>query len=242
MENITMKIILLILVCSGLTIVSSINAVSVDSTKTEDDVANLNKEKPIVILGASYAAGLEIENLAGYSVINKGVAGEQSFEMLSRFDKDVVSLNPEKVILWGFINDIFRADRSQINTRLPMIKDNYEQMVALAQKNGITPVLATEITMGFKHGFKETIMNFLGKIRGKASYQDYINGHVMEINTWIKDYAVKNNLMLLDIQSLLVDSDTLRKKEYSQEDGSHVSPEGYALIANYIVEQFSKRL
>ena len=42
-------------------------------------------------------------------VINRGVAGQQSFELLARFDNDVVPERPRAVILWGFINDIFRA-------------------------------------------------------------------------------------------------------------------------------------
>ena len=42
-------------------------------------------------------------------MINRGVNGEQSFEMLKRFDSDVVATKPRAVILWGFINDVFRV-------------------------------------------------------------------------------------------------------------------------------------
>ncbi len=195
-------------------------------------------EKPIVILGASYAAGLKIDNLEGRPVINKGIGGNQSFEMLARFDKDVTSLNPEVVILWGFINDIFRSDREKMDDTLAKIKECYSDMTALAEKNGIQPVLATEVTMSLRPGLKEAVGNFIGKVTGKVSYQEYISTRVIEINRWLKKYAAERELVVLDIQSLLTDGKTLRKKIYAQEDGSHISVEGYQVISDYLQIKF----
>ena len=50
-----------------------------------------NSNGPVVILGASYAKGLELPPIGDVRFVNKSVAGEQSFEMLNRFDADVAA-------------------------------------------------------------------------------------------------------------------------------------------------------
>ncbi|MCP9462685.1 MAG: hypothetical protein NNA24_11645, partial [Nitrospira sp.] len=96
-------LIFLMIVFSGVTQFQSVTAGGVMIADAEK-----NKKKTLVIIGASYAKGLGQHELAGYQVINKGINGEQSFEMLARFETDVVGLKPNAVLIWGFINDIFR--------------------------------------------------------------------------------------------------------------------------------------
>jgi lysophospholipase L1-like esterase len=189
---------------------------------------------PIVVLGASYAAGLERTALAGYPLINKGVGGQQSHEMLARFQADVLDLQPGMVIIWGFINDIFRSERTAMEQTVAAVKQNYQAMVDLARSNGITPLLATEITMSRRPGLMDWLRSLIGRFAGKTSYQEYINGQVMAVNRWLHEYADQNGLILLDLQAQLADGGTMRNSRYAQPDGSHVSDEGYQVIADYL--------
>ena len=191
-------------------------------------------EDSIILIGASYAAGLKMDTLAGRKVLNKGVGGEQSFETLARFDQEVIALKPDAVIMWGFINDIFRADREKVDVAIERIKSSYIEMIKRASENGITPIVATEVTMSLRPGFKAWAMSLLPRIMGKTSYQDYINGQVMQVNHWLTTYANENGILLLDLQAVLADDGVMRKATYSQADGSHISDEGYRLLAEYI--------
>lgn len=189
----------------------------------------------IVLIGASYAEGLKIDEISGKHVINMGIGGQQSFEMLARFKSDVIDLKPEKVIIWGFINDIFRADRKKIQPAISKIKDSYEKMVNFCKNNNVQPILATEVTMASRGGVKEMIVSTIAKVLGKTSYQDYINQHVMEVNGWLRLFAKKNNIMVLDLETLLIeDKSNKRKKIYAKKDGSHISENGYRVITEYI--------
>ncbi len=67
---------------------------------------------PIVVLGASYAQGWALDPIAGSTVVNAGVAGETSSEMVARFKDDVLARTPRAVVIWGFINDIFLFNSS----------------------------------------------------------------------------------------------------------------------------------
>src|SRR5262245_59940391 len=80
----------------------------------------------LVIVGASYAADWKQPHLPGYLVTNRGVGGEETQQVLARFDRDVLALRPGAVIIWGSINNIHRApvggikvakDRAVANTR-----------------------------------------------------------------------------------------------------------------------------
>ncbi|MEF9426570.1 MAG: SGNH/GDSL hydrolase family protein [Candidatus Mariimomonas ferrooxydans] len=118
-------------------------------------------------------------------------------------------------------------------------KASIREMVELAKGNGIIPVLATEVTIRGKDSWSETVAGWVGWILGKKSYQDYVNKHVIATNKWIKEFAKKNNIIVLDFQTLLSAKDGYRKKEYAQPDGSHISQKGYEKISKYTDEVLS---
>ena len=102
--------------------------------------------RPIVVLGASYAAGWKVADIGGVPVQNAGVTGQQSFEMLARFDRDVAAVRPRAVVLWGFINDIFRAD--DVDRALTRVRESYTEMIKRARAEQIEPVLAAAFEVG----------------------------------------------------------------------------------------------
>lgn len=194
--------------------------------------------KTLVILGASYAGGWpDGRPLAGHQVINKGIGGQQSFEMLARFETDVIALKPDSVIIWGFINDVFRSDRARIDQTMKRTRESFMAMVELARKAGIRPVLATEVTIRNKAGLGEAVSAFVGGLLGKDNYQDYVNGQVLQTNRWLRDMAASEGIPLLDYQTVLSDSIGTRKKTFAQEDGSHISKAGYDALTEYTERQ-----
>jgi uncharacterized SAM-binding protein YcdF (DUF218 family)/lysophospholipase L1-like esterase len=192
-----------------------------------------NLDGPVVILGASYAGGWLLAEIAGVPVVNKGVSGQQSFEFLERFENDVVSLRPRSVIIWGFINDIYRAPKDQVERALARARESYVTMVAAARRHGIQPILATEVTVRSRNTLSDTVMTLLGDLLGRSSYQDGINAHVLAMNQWLRDFARREQLLLLDVQPALSESSGRRRKEYAKDDGSHISTAGYDALTRY---------
>ena len=193
----------------------------------------------LVVIGASYARGWTDFSPGKFTVVNKGVDGDQSSGMLARFKKDVIDERPDVVIIWGFINDIFRSNREGIDPTLERTRKNMTEMVDLAKANGIKPVLATEVTIRGRSGIKETIASWLGRIKGGESYQDYVNRHVFRTNQWIREYALEQGILLLDFQPILADGEGRRKPEYATEDGSHLSTAAYARLSQYAAEKLN---
>ena len=211
----------------------SVNTPSVQTTGSND-------RRPLVILGASYAAGWKLAELDGVPIVNAGVAGQQSFEMQARFDSDVTASRPRAVVLWGFINDIFRNDDAAV--ALMRMRESYTEMVKRARAQGIEPIIATEVTIRPPKAFIETVTSMVAWALGKQSYQDRVNGRVIEGNRWLTEFARREGLLVLDLQNALADTDGRRRRAFAADDGSHISPEGYEALTNYARPILSKRL
>jgi len=211
--------------------------IALTAAKEETKVSSQNS---IVLLGASYVGGWKIQEIAGLNVINKGVSGEQSFEMLARFQNDVLANNPRAVLIWGFINDIHRTKRDEIQPAMTRARESFKEMVRLAKANSIEPILATEVTIRGKSDLRSRVAGWVGAILGKTSYQEYVNGHVLEMNRWLKEFGREQKLMVLDFQPVISEASGFRKKEYAAEDGTHISLAGYEKLTAYAREAFGK--
>lgn len=196
--------------------------------------------KPLVVIGASYAKDWDIRTVGGYRIVNKGTGGEETHQMLARFDRDVVSQKPAAVLVWGFINDIFRSPRDAITTRKEQARANLAEMTRRAKAAGIRTILATEVPITTADRLTDRLLGWLGALRGKQSYQDYVNGHVRDINAWIRDFGRSEKLTVLDFEAVLAGETGVRQQKYATEDGSHLSREAYTALTDYAVAAFAK--
>ena len=143
-------------------------------------------------------------------LINKGISGETTSQMLDRFDSDVLSLKPESVIILAGINDIAQ------NTGYISVSEifyNVVLMTNLAQKNNINPVLCSVLPAN------------------KLAWRPEIKPAelVVELNQKIKNYCKESNIVYLDYFSSMVGE----KKELRPEltyDGVHPNKEGYIIM------------
>ncbi|MBC8301182.1 MAG: acylhydrolase [Pelagibacterales bacterium] len=143
-------------------------------------------------------------------LINKGISGETTSQMLDRFDSDVLSLKPESVIILAGINDIAQ------NTGYISVSEifyNVVLMTNLAQKTHINPVLCSVLPAN------------------KLPWRPDIKPAelVIELNQKIKNYCKENNIVYLDYFSSMVGE----KKELRPEltyDGVHPNKEGYIIM------------
>ena len=196
---------------------------------------------PVVLLGASYAKGWS-PRLAGRAVVNSGVAGQQSFELLERFDRDVAAHGPRAVIIWGFINDVFRTPRPSIADGLTRARESLTAIVARSRAAGIEPILATEVTIRYKAGLTERLAVLAGTVLGRQGYFDYVNRHVLDTNAWLREYAAREGILLLDLQPVLADASGLRKAVFANDDGSHLTPAAYEALSAYAVPRLEQHL
>ena len=94
----------------------------------------------------------------GYKVINSGVSGNTSQQMLDRFDKDVIAHKPTHCIIECGGNDAFNWDTGTM--------DRIRKMIELCRANNITPVIMACTPQHYSAEFvaaNQANPNFIGK-------------------------------------------------------------------------------
>ncbi|RPI62771.1 MAG: acylhydrolase [Ignavibacteriales bacterium] len=205
----------------------------------DNDWANLNRykeenlkiglpadnENRVVFIGNSITQGwIEVNPnfFIGKSYINRGISGQTTPQMLVRFRSDVVNLKPKVVVILAGTNDI--AGNSGPST-LEMIEDNIASMVEIANANNIKAVLCS-ILPAYDYPWKP----------GLEPAQK-----IVDLNKWIKEYAVKNKIIYVDYFAPMADQRNGLKKEYS-EDGVHPNLAGYKVMEPIVENAIAEAL
>jgi lysophospholipase L1-like esterase len=198
--------------------------------------------RKVVLIGASYARGWGTPALPGWQLTNKGQGGEETTQMLARFDRDVIAARPDAVLIWGHINDIFRAPGGDMAAAATRAKANHAEMMRRASQAGIEVMLATEITLSESTGFINWAKSVVRDLRGKQSYQERVNAQVRAVNDYLRADAARHGRLLLDLERAVDDGNGYRRGEYSTDDGSHVSPAGYAALTSFARRELDARI
>jgi lysophospholipase L1-like esterase len=175
-------------------------------------------EKRVVFFGDSITDfwGRPVgEFFPGKGYINRGISGQTTPQMLVRFRADVIALKPAVVVILAGTNDI--AGNTGAST-LGMIEDNLSSMTELARLHGIRVVIATLLPVADYVDAEQTV-------RRPPSA-------ILALNGWIRSYAAREHLPLLDYYPLLVDERGALKRELS-DDGLHPNSKGYAVMAPF---------
>jgi lysophospholipase L1-like esterase len=190
--------------------------------------------RSLVILGASYAAGWGAPPLPGFKpVINRGISGEETGDMLRRFDRDVVGPKSGAVLIWGHVNNITRSAPERLEATKVAAREHYRQMIHKARTAGVEVILATEVPWTEPTGMLNDLRAFIGQLRGKQSYAQRVSAHVRELNAFVRELATREKLLLLDFERVFANEEGTRRTQFSTEDGSHISQAGYAALTDY---------
>lgn len=164
--------------------------------------------------------GKRIVGLAVDDVINRGVGGQTTPQLLVRFRADVLNLKPRIVHILAGTNDIAGNSGPTTTTR---IQDNIATMAELARAHGIRVVLGS-ILPAKKYG-----------------WAPHINPapSVAAINKWLEAYALREGFIYADYFSVLNDGTGGMRPEIAT-DGIHPTAAGYSLMVRVAEDAITK--
>lgn len=196
-------------------------------SRFRDENAQLGESKPgekrVVFIGNSITEQWLKADTAFFEkhdLINRGIGGQTTPQMLLRFRQDVIDLNPVAVVILAGINDI--AGNTGPST-LKMITDNFQSMAQLAKASGIKVILCTLLPSN------------------RIPWRDNMNPSAMvrELNTWITNYGQLQGFDVADYYSPLVDENMGLPEKYSA-DGVHVNLDAYKIMEKVVMPYISK--
>ena len=142
--------------------------------------------------------------------LNRGVVGELTEDMLGRFDRDVVKVEPDFVIILGGSNDLGWGVASQ------SVAWNLAEMYREAVRHGIRSIACTvPSVLGFDEGIPPRLV----------------------LNRLIKKYSAEHDQICVDLFTATCDSLTGRLREEYSNDGLHMNVRGYETIAEVIFSE-----
>jgi lysophospholipase L1-like esterase len=150
---------------------------------------------------------LTSKNTKALQVLNKGINGDLTQNMLLRFKRDVIDLEPNYVIVLGGTNDL--------GWGIPVTKifNNLKIMFHLAITNHIQPLGCT-------------VPSLLGRDEGIPPR--------LKLNEMIKKYCQTQGILCADLFQSTANGFTKRlRKDYS-DDGLHLTSKGYQKMAETV--------
>lgn len=153
------------------------------------------------------------------NIVNRGIGGNTSSQMLLRFEQDVISTKPTVVVINAGINDLANGDGfySQVFTL-----NNIQAMIDICKANKITPVLSSVLPA------KELRVNRFKK------YTD-VRFTIVQLNKDIEKLAIKNDLIYIDYHTSMKDEHENLNIKYTF-DGLHPNVEGYLVMEKVLKE------
>ncbi|GIL38238.1 GDSL-type esterase/lipase family protein [Roseiterribacter gracilis] len=193
-----------------------------------DDVAELDRYRAdnrtllassdarprIVLLGDSILFHWTDDKLpapAKLNLINRGIPGQNTTQMLLRFEDDVVALAPKTVVLMGGTNDLRVYEGEPAAARDDVVARatrNLTAMADIAQAQGIKVILCTVPPFGSDPKLQRDL------------------GTVLALNDWIRSFAKARTYPVADTFMSLADPAGYLPVELAP-DGLHPNDEGY---------------
>ena len=181
-------------------------------------IASGDKRARVVLMGDSItdhwdaAQGLASKDV---DIVNRGIGGQNTSQMLLRFEDDVVALEPAVVVILAGTNDLraYVGDPATVGpSALQRIARNITAMSDIAKARDIKVVLATVPPVGAD---REQVSRDAGAIKA--------------VNAWIVAFAAERGYPLADYHAALVDPIGVLPPALSA-DGIHPNAQGYAAM------------
>lgn len=185
-------------------------------------------ERPrIVLMGDSITwhwAPQWLPHPEGVRLVNRGIAGQNSSQMLLRFEDDVIALAPAAVVILAGTNDL-RVDTGTLAEAAPAIlariRRNITAMADIAEANGVKVILGA-------------IPPILPAMQGRRRDPQTLAA----ANRWLREFADQRGHAFADY-GVLADSHGFLREELTA-DGLHPNPEAYLLMQPVLAATLAK--
>jgi lysophospholipase L1-like esterase len=178
-------------------------------------------EKRVVFIGNSITENWVKEHPQFFTennYVGRGIGGQTSPQLLSRFRQDVINLQPVAVVINAGTNDIAENTGTY---DADFTLENIKSMAELAQGHGIKVILSSVLPAS-EFPWRKEIKDAPLKID--------------VLNAGIKEYAASNGFAYIDYYSIMCDKNQAMFKTYSNE-GVHPNAEGYK-----VMEEVAKKM
>lgn len=160
---------------------------------------------------------------AELEILNRGVGGDRTAELLQRVQTDIVDEHPDVVVLAIGVNDVWHRFLLGKEVTLERFTENYEKLVEIIKGTGAKLLL-----------LQPFVLNMEDKPRLRPYLQKF-NGAISEI-------AAREDLTLIPLDEIFTGLTQDIKPEQFSVDGVHPTHRGCRYIADLVIKELKKYL
>jgi lysophospholipase L1-like esterase len=155
-----------------------------------------------------------------FEFIGAGIGGNKVYDLYLRMEDDVLAKNPDIVIIYIGVNDVWHKATSGTGTDPDKFEKFYTAILKKLKDRNIKVILCTPATIGEKTDF--------------TNQQD---GDMNAYSNIIRGLAQKNNLPLVDLRKIFLDYNLKNNPENKDRgiltgDRVHLNAKGNQLVAD----------
>jgi lysophospholipase L1-like esterase len=159
-----------------------------------------------------------------YELLGAGIGGNKIYDLYLRLEKDVLNKNPDVVVVWVGVNDVWHKSLMGTGTDYDKFALFYDAVVQKMQAKGAKVILVTPAVIGERND--------------QSNPQD---GELNLYSNWIRQYAAQKNIALVDCRKLFLEYSIKNNPKQVDMglltyDRVHLNDAGNQLVADAIWE------
>ncbi len=123
-----------------------------------------------------------------FELIGSGIGGNKVYDLFLRMEEDVLSKNPDVVLIYVGVNDVWHKRTYGTGTDADKFEKFYTAIIEKLQAKNIKVILCTPAAIG-----------------EKTDFSNELDGDLNKYSTIIRSLAEKNKLPLVDLRKSFLD-------------------------------------
>lgn len=181
-----------------------------DAGRDHADPASLGRGYPLLIASSLLASYPDLQ----LSFLNRGISGNRTKDLLSRWDEECISLKPDVLSILIGINNVWRRYDSADPTEPESFGHEYRTLLARAREGGVREIVILEPFL-------------LPVPEDRRRWREDLDPKI----TICRELAAEFGAIYLPLDGLFNAASARTGAEYWAPDGVHPAPAGHGLIA-----------
>ncbi len=161
------------------------------------------------------------ENKSGqYDFVGSGIGGNKVYDLYLRIEDDVLSKNPDIVVIYIGVNDVWHKQSHGTGTDYDKFEKFYTALIKKLQAKNCKVILATPAVVG-----------------ERTDFSNELDGDLNRYSSLIRTLAEKNKLPLVDLRKAFLDYNKINNPDNKESgiltnDRVHLNDKGNELVAD----------
>ena len=160
---------------------------------------------------------------SNFDLVGAGIGGNKIYDLYLRMEDDVLSKEPDVVVIWVGVNDVWHKKSSGTGTDADKFERFYNAVIKKLQAKNIKVYLCTPAAIG-----------------EKTDYTNELDGDLNKYAAMIRKIAETNKCELIDLRKAFLDYNLKNNSANAEKgiltsDGVHLNEKGNEFVADQML-------